>query len=274
MTAEGALSIRSAGKIYDPEGIHVVALENVSFEIGAGEFMVLVGPSGCGKTTLLNALAGFDELTDGEIYMDGDLLASPGRRLVPGPDRMVVFQQGALFPWKTVLWNVTCGPIQQGRMTRREAEANARQLMARVGLHGIEEQFPEALSGGQKRRVEIVRALMNEPKVLLLDEPFRALDALTKSVMQEHLLELYDYSPKTVFFITHDLEEAIFLADRVGVMTTRPGRIKKLVTIDISRPRDYHVLTTNRFLELKAEVGEAIHEEAKAAFELGERELA
>jgi NitT/TauT family transport system ATP-binding protein len=274
MTTEGALSVRSAGKIYDPEGIHVVALEDVSFEIGAGEFMVLVGPSGCGKTTLLNALAGFDELTGGEIYMDGELLASPGRRLVPGPDRMVVFQQGALFPWKTVLWNVTCGPIRQGRMTRREAEDMARRLMARVGLHGIEGQFPEALSGGQKRRAEIVRALMNEPKVLLLDEPFRALDALTKSVMQEHLLELYDYSPKTVFFITHDLEEAIFLADRVVVMTTRPGRIKKLVTIDIPRPRDYHVLTSSRFLELKAEVGKAIHEEAKAAFELGERELA
>ena len=273
-SAGGALSIRNAGKIYDPEGIHVVALDDVSIEIGAGEFCVVVGPSGCGKTTLLNAIAGFDQLTDGEITIDGQLLASPGKKLLPGPDRMVVFQHGALFPWKTVMWNVTCGAMLQNLMGRAEAVDKARELMGRVGLSGIEEQFPGALSGGQKRRVEIVRALMNEPKVLLLDEPFRALDALTKSVVQEHLLELYDFHPKTVFFITHDLEEAIFLADRVAVMTTRPGRIKKMVEIDIPRPRNHEVLTSSRFLELKAELGAAIHEEALKAFEAGERELA
>ena len=146
--------------------------------------------------------------------------------------------------------------------------------MARVGLHGIEDQYPEALSGGQKRRVEIIRALMNDPTVLLLDEPFRALDALTKSVVQEHLLELFDFAPKTIFFITHDLEEAIFLADRVAVMTTRPGRIKKIVEVNIPRPRNYQVLTTDRFLEHKSDLGEVIREEAKKAFEAGERELA
>ena len=146
--------------------------------------------------------------------------------------------------------------------------------MSRVGLQGIDDQFPEALSGGQKRRVEIVRALMCDPKVLLLDEPFRALDALTKSVVQEHLLELYDFERKTIFFITHDLEEAIFLGDRVAVMTTRPGRIKKIVDVDIPRPRDHRVVTTDRFLELKSELGEAIYEEARRAFEAGERELA
>lgn len=270
----GELTIRNIGKVYDPEGIHVVALEDVSLEIKAGEFCVVVGPSGCGKTTLLNAIAGFDQLTGGEIFMDGKLLASPGKKLLPGPDRMVVFQHGALFPWKTVMWNVTCGPLKQGRMNFAEAKEKGRELLARVGLHGIEDQFPEGLSGGQKRRVEIIRALMNDPKVLLLDEPFRALDALTKSVVQEHLLELFDFSPKTIFFITHDLEEAIFLADRVAVMTTRPGTIKKIVAVDIPRPRDYRVLTSGRFLELKAELGEAIHEEAKKAFEAGERELA
>jgi len=271
---DGALQIRDAGKIYDPQGIHVVALERVSLEIAAGAFWVVVGPSGCGKTTLLNAVAGFDQLTAGEIVMDGQLVASPGRRLRPGPDRMVVFQHGALFPWKSVLWNVTCGPVRQGRMERRAAEEQGRQLLARVGLHGTEDQYPEALSGGQKRRVEIVRALMNEPKILLLDEPFRALDALTKSVVQEHLLELYDETPKTVFFITHDLEEAIFLADHVAVMTTRPGRIKKVVPVNIPRPRDYRVLTSPEFLHLKNELGAAIYDEAKLAFELGERELA
>jgi NitT/TauT family transport system ATP-binding protein len=275
MMAEiGKLSIRHAGKIYDPEGIHVVALEDVSLEIKANEFCVVVGPSGCGKTTLLNTIAGFDQLTGGDISMDGNLLASPGKKLLPGPDRMVVFQHGALFPWKTVMWNITCGPLKQGHMNLAEATEKARELLAQVGLQGIEGQFPEALSGGQKRRVEIIRALMNDPKVLLLDEPFRALDALTKSVVQEHLLELFDFSPKTIFFITHDLEEAIFLADRVAVMTTRPGTIKKIVAVDIPRPRDYRVLTSDRFLELKAELGDAIYEEAQKAFEAGERELA
>ena len=274
MASVGGLQIANAGKIYDPGGIHVVAVDNVSLSIPPGEFCVVVGPSGCGKTTLLNAIAGFDQLTSGTIDMDGELLASPGKKLLPGPDRMVVFQHGALFPWKTVLWNVTSGPVKRGQAQMAEAADKARELMSRVGLQGIDDQFPEALSGGQKRRVEIVRALMSNPKVLLLDEPFRALDALTKSVVQEHLLELYDFERKTIFFITHDLEEAIFLADRVAVMTTRPGRIKKIVDVDIPRPRDHHVLTTDRFLALKSELGEAIYEEAKLAFEAGERELA
>jgi NitT/TauT family transport system ATP-binding protein len=270
----GALSIRRAGKIYDPEGLHVVALEDVSFETQPGEFCVVVGPSGCGKTTLLNSIAGFDRLTSGEILLDGGILARPGKPPLPGSDRMVVFQQGALFPWKTVLWNVTCGPIKQGKLKKKPAEEHARALLARVGLEGIEHQYPGSLSGGMKRRVEIVRALINDPKVLLLDEPFRALDALTKSVVQEFLLELFDQTPKTVFFITHDIEEAIFLADTIIVMTTRPGRVLKTVVVDIDRPRDYRVLTSERFVQLEREIREAIHDEARKAFEAGERELA
>jgi NitT/TauT family transport system ATP-binding protein len=270
----GALRVSRAGKIYDPEGQSVVALEDVSFMTNPGEFCVVVGPSGCGKTTLLNAIAGFDQLTSGEILLDGKLLTSPGKRLLPGSDRIVVFQQGALFPWKTVLWNVTCGPIQQGKMSRKDTERQAREFLGRMGLRQIEHLYPGELSGGMKRRVEIVRALMNDPKVLLLDEPFRALDALTKSVVQEYLLELYDQTPKTVFFITHDVEEAVFLADRVVVMTTRPGKVLKIVTVNIGRPRDYRVLTSREFLLLENEVREAIHDEARKAFEAGERELA
>jgi NitT/TauT family transport system ATP-binding protein len=270
----GALSIRNVGKIYDPDGARVIALDDVSLEIGAGELCVVVGPSGCGKTTLLNCIAGFDTVSVGEISLDGVVLAAPGRKLAPGADRMVVFQAGALFPWKTVLWNITCGPVLSGRLARADAEAQARALLARVGLAGIETQYPVELSGGMKRRVEIIRALLNDPTVLLLDEPFRALDALTKSVMHEALLELYDLSRKTIFFITHDLEEAIFLADRVAVMTTRPGRVKKLITVDLPRPRDYRLLSTRRYAELKAEALEAIHEEALKAFAAGERELA
>ena len=270
----GGLSIRNAGKIYDPEGVHVVAVEGCSFDVPAGGICVVVGPSGCGKTTLLNTVAGFDDLTSGEVYLDGGLIAAPGRALKPGPDRIVVFQNGALFPWKTVLDNVTYGPLVQGRMARREAEARARSLMEKVGLAGIESQYPGEISSGMRRRVEIVRALINDPKILLLDEPFRALDALTKSVMHEYLLELYDLSRKTVFFITHDLEEAIFLADVVVIMTTRPGRVKKLVTVDLPRPRTYRLLSSPRFLELKRETIEGVHEEALKAFEAGERELA
>src|SRR5262249_3697172 len=212
----------------------------------------------------------FDRLTSGEILLDGSILARPGKPPFPGSDRMVVFQQGALFPWKTVLWNVTCGPIKQGKLGKRTAELQARGLLARVGLTGIQDQYPGSLSGGMKRRVEIVRALMNDPKVLLIDEPFRALDALTKSVVQEFLLELFDEVPKTIFFITHDIEEAIFLADTVVVMTTRPGRVLKTIAIDVDRPRNYRVLTSERFIQLEREVREAIHDEARKAFEAGE----
>ena len=270
----GGLSIRNVGKVYDPDGMHVVAVQELSLDIAPGEFCVVVGPSGCGKTTLLNIIAGFDTLTSGEIAMDGKLLTAPGKRLAPGADRMVVFQHGALFPWKTVLWNVTCGPVLQGRLSRADADAQARHLLARSGLAGIESQYPGELSSGMCRRVELVRALMNDPKVLLLDEPFRALDALTRGVMHEHLLELYDLARKTVFFITHDLEEAIFLADRVVVMTTRPGRVKKVIKVDLPRPRDHQILTSPRYGELEKEALEAIHEEARKAFEAGERELA
>lgn len=272
--SRGALSIRHAGKVYDPDGLNVVALDDVSLSLSPGEFCVVVGPSGCGKTTLLNAVAGFDQLTSGEILLDGALLASPTRTPAPGADRMVVFQHGALFPWKTVLWNVTCGPIQQRRYSKSEAVDRARDLLERVGLRGIEHTYPDSLSGGMKRRVEIIRALMNDPTVLLLDEPFRALDALTKSVVQEFLLEVYDLSPKTIFFITHDIEEAVFLADRVVIMTTRPGRVLKTIHVDIGRPRTYEALTSPRFLEIEREVRAAIDEQARRAFEAGERELA
>lgn len=270
----GALSIMGAGKVYDPGGLNVVAIDDISLEFPAGKFCVVVGPSGCGKTTLLNAIAGFDGLTSGRIALDGKTIASPTIRGKPGPNRMVVFQHGALFPWKTVLWNVSCGPVRQGKTSQAEAEERARALMAQVGLSEIENQYPDQLSGGQKRRVEIVRALMNSPDILLMDEPFRALDALTKSIVQEFLLKVYDLAPRTVFFITHDLEEAIFLADIVVVMSTRPATIKKIVEVDIPRPRNHTILTTPRFLQLAAQLTGCIHEEAMKAFEAGERELA
>jgi len=270
----GKISIRDVSIVYDPEGARVVAVDGCSLEIPAGEFCVIVGPSGCGKTTLLNAIAGFHGVSSGEIYMDDQLLCSPEMTTEPGADRIVVFQNGALFPWKTVLDNVTFGPLIQGRMTRKEAREAGHELLLEMGLSGISHRYPSEISGGMRRRVEIARAMMNDPKVLLLDEPFRAMDALTKTVVQKYLLDVYDASNKTVFFITHDLEEAIFLGTRVIVVTTRPAQVKKIINIDIPRPRDFRVLSSEYYRNLKEETLEAVHEEAQKAFEAGERERA
>lgn len=270
----GWVSIRNAGKVYDPLGRSVVAVEDCSIEIRPGEFCAIVGPSGCGKSTLLNAIAGFDALTSGEITLDGQWINRPGERPRPGPDRIVVFQNGALFPWATIRENLVRGPVAQRRMTEVQALEQARSMLRRVGLAEIEDLYPGAISSGMNRRVEIIRALLNDPRVILLDEPFRGLDALTKTVTHDALLELHDLSQKTVLFITHDLEEAIYLADRVLVMTTRPGRIKQTIGVDLPRPRTRHLLTSPEFLRLKEEAIEAVHEEAVKAFAAGERELA
>ncbi len=273
MATKGAIRIEKVEKVYDPMGTAVKAVDSCSLDIGAGEICMIVGPSGCGKTTLLNAIAGFHSISDGNIYLDGELLCGEGKpKADPGPDRVVVFQNGALFPWKTNLENVAFGPMMQGTMNKREAYEKARDLMAIAGLSGTENSYPGEISSGVRRRVEIVRALMNDPKVLLLDEPFRALDSLTKSVMHEALLDIYYKNKVTIFFITHDLEEAIFLGHRVVIMTTRPCKPKKTLEVDIPHPRDYSVLTSPRFRELMDETMEAVHEEAIKAFEAGEKE--
>jgi len=271
--AKGAIRIERVNKVYDPQGAAIQAVDDCSLDIGGGEICMIVGPSGCGKTTLLNAIAGFHSITNGSIFLDGELLCGPDRpRAEPGPDRVVVFQNGALFPWQTNLENIAFGPIMQGALSKAEAFEKARDLMATAGLLGTEDSYPGEVSSGVRRRVEIVRALMNDPKVLLLDEPFRALDSLTKSVMHEALLNIYYQNKVTIFFITHDLEEAIFLGHRVVIMTTRPCRPKKSILVDIPHPRDYSVLTSPRFRELMDETMEVVHEEAVKAFQAGEKE--
>ena len=271
--ARGQISIRNVTKIYDPDGVNVLAVDNCSMEVAAGEFCVLVGPSGCGKTTLLNAIAGFHGISDGEIHLDGELLCDAAHTPAPGSDRIVVFQHGALFPWFTVMENVTFGPVTQKSMTREDAMDKARYMLGQMGLLGIENNYPSEISSGMRRRVEIARAMMNDPRVLLLDEPFRAMDALTKTVVHQFLLDVYDKSNTTVFFITHDLEEAIFLGTKVYIMTTRPATIKKVLDVDIPRPRDYKVLSSSTYLRLKEECIAAVHEEAIKAFKAGEREM-
>jgi NitT/TauT family transport system ATP-binding protein len=271
--SSGAIRIEDVVKIYDPDGAAVMAVDHCSLDIKAGEICMIVGPSGCGKTTLLNAIAGFHEITSGRIYLDDKLLCGPEKPMAdPGSDRIVVFQNGALFPWKSNLENVAFGPLMQGKMSRKEIYEKARGMMADAGLGGTENNFPGEVSSGLRRRVEIVRALMNNPKVLLFDEPYRALDSLTKSVMHEALLEIYYKNKVTIFFITHDLEEAIFLGHKLVIMTSRPCRPKKILEVDIPHPRDYSVLTSRRFRELLEETSSVVHEEARKSFAAGEKE--
>ena len=273
VATQGSIRIEDVVKIYDPEGAAVMAVDHCSLDIPAGEICMIVGPSGCGKTTLLNAIAGFHSITSGKIYLDDKLLCGPEQPMAkPGSDRIVVFQNGALFPWKSNLENIAFGPLMQGKMGKKEIYEKARSMMADAGLSDAEHNFPGEVSSGLRRRVEIVRALMNDPKVLLFDEPYRALDSLTKSVMHEALLEIYYKNKVTIFFITHDLEEAIFLGHRLVIMTSRPCKPKKILEIDIPHPRDYSVLTSPQFRLLMDETIEIVHEEAKKAFAAGEKE--
>ena len=271
----GALSIKNVTKIYDPSGVNVKAVDDCSMEIAAGEVCMIVGPSGCGKTTLLNAIAGFHSITEGSIHLDGNLLCGPGSlKAEQSAERMVVFQHGALFPWKTLQENVAYGPTVQRVMSSSEAMEKAGQLLSEAGLGQFVKKYPGEVSSGMARRAEIVRALINNPKVLLLDEHYRAMDALTKQIMHESLLETYDRTGVTIFFITHDLEEAIFLGDKVHVVTTRPCQLKKTVEVKIPRPRSFETQSSEEFRKLLVEVNEAVHEEAVKAFKAGEREMA
>jgi NitT/TauT family transport system ATP-binding protein len=270
----GAVSIRNVGKVYNQDGARVPAVENCSMEIAAGEFCVVVGPSGCGKTTLLNAIAGFHGISEGEIRLDGRMLCTAAQQAKPGSDRIVVFQNGALFPWFTVLENVTFGPVMQKTMSEKEAKEKALSMMEHMGLRGIARNYPGEISSGMRRRVEIARAMMNNPRVLLLDEPFRAMDALTKTMVHQFLLDVYDTNKTTVFFITHDLNEAVFLGSKVYIMTTRPATVKHILAVDIPRPRNYRVLASPEYRLLRDECIAAVHEEAVKAFTAGERERA
>ena len=236
----------------------VTALEAISLDVKDREFSVIVGPSGCGKTSLLRLVAGLIEPTAGTISLDGERVVRPGK------DRGMVFQSYTLFPWLTVQQNVEFGPRIAGVPARRRAEI-ARRFIGAVGLTGFEKAYPKELSGGMMQRVALARALANDPEILLMDEPFGALDAQTRSLMQELLLKIWEHSQKTVLFITHDIDEAIFLGDLVYVMTARPGRIKERITVDLERPRSVDVLTSARFMEIKRHVMGLIHEEAVKA---------
>jgi NitT/TauT family transport system ATP-binding protein len=239
-------------------GSEVTALDNVSLEVADREFSVIVGPSGCGKSTLLRLVAGLNRPTEGNLRLDGEAISGPSR------DRGMVFQSYTLFPWLSVRKNVEFGPEIAGVPAAARAKSATRYIEL-VGLKGFENAYPAQLSGGMRQRVALARALANDPKVLLMDEPFGALDSQTRALMQELLLQVWERDHKTVLFITHDIDEALFLGDRVYVMTARPGRIREEIPIDIPRPRSLDVLTSARFTELKRSVIGHIREEAMKA---------
>jgi ABC-type nitrate/sulfonate/bicarbonate transport system ATPase subunit len=231
------------------------AVDGVDLEVREGEFVAIVGPSGCGKTTFLNAVDGLLPIAGGSLTLDGQEITKPGR------DRAMVFQQPGLLPWRTVLGNVLFGVEAQGTMTKSKALEQARQRIDLVGLTGFEDAYPSELSGGMQQRVNLARALLTDPEMLLLDEPFAALDAQTREMMQLELLKIWNRDRKTALFITHDIKEAIYLADRVIVFTKRPGRVKNVVEIKLPRPRDLRVKRDPVFLAYEDEIWENIQEE-------------
>ena len=235
------------------------AVENASLEIEPGEFVCLLGPTGCGKSTLLNSLAGFVRPTAGSVGIDGQEV------LAPDPSRGMVFQHHSLFPWKTVKRNVAFGPRMAG-LGREQSEQRARRFLELVGLGAFENHYPHMLSGGMQQRVGIARALANYPSVLLMDEPFGALDAQTRAIMQESLLAIWSEFGNTVVFVTHDVDEAVFLGSRVVVMSASPGRLIADIPVTLPRPRDVAVLTAPEFVDIKRQCLGYIREETLKAF--------
>ncbi len=248
------LKIDNVVKEYNGNKGKTVALNGVSLDIKENEFICVVGPSGCGKSTLLNIIAGLLEPTSGAVYLDGEKIEGTG------VERGVVFQGYALFPWRTVLKNVMFG-LEMKRVPKAQAEEIAKKYIKAVGLEGFEHAYPKELSGGMRQRVAIARAYAADPEVLLLDEPFGALDAQTRVQLQSELLNTWEHEKKTCFFITHDVDEAIILAQRVIIMSARPGRIKRIVDIDIPYPRTQATKTDPRFLELKTEIWNEVYQE-------------
>jgi NitT/TauT family transport system ATP-binding protein len=254
------LNVRDLKKSFGANGKAHVVFDSVSLEIHRREFICVVGGSGCGKSTLARIVAGLDEATAGEILLDGRKVAGPG------PDRGMVFQGYTLFPWLTVRRNVMFGLMMTGK-AESTAESEARQWLDMVGLSKFEDAYPHELSGGMKQRVAIARALANNPRVLLMDEPFAALDALTRCKMQSYLLQIWKKVDVTILFITHDLEEAAYLADRIVVMGVNPGGIREVIENPVPRPRHATQFLSPEFLALKARLDELIHGPADAAEE-------
>ena len=257
MTAK--ISLRGVGKTFSSRGRQVTALDDITFDVHGGEFLVVVGPSGCGKSTLLDLLAGLGEPTTGAILVDGAPVTGPGL------DRGIVFQQYALLPWRTAQANVEFGLEAKGVPHRERAE-RARQFLDLVGLSGFADRYPHELSGGMKQRVAIARSLAFDPDVLLMDEPFAALDAQTRDGLQDELVRIWEQTGKTIVFITHGIDEAVYLGQRVAVMTSRPGRIKQIIDIPLqSRTASEDLRSDPTFARYRHEIWSMLRDEVVKA---------
>ncbi len=258
-TTQPKLIIDGVSKTFTGKERQVTALAEASFTVKPSEFVTILGPSGCGKSTILKIVAGLESPTSGRVLLDGREITEPGR------DRGMVFQTYTLFPWLSVKENIEFGLDVAGK-TKQERQDVSEHYIDKIGLRGFENFFPRDLSGGMKQRVAIARALANDPEVLLMDEPFGALDAQTRTVMQELLLDVWDESHKTILFVTHDVDEAVFIGDTIYIMTARPGRIKARIEVDLPNQRTFDLKLGEQFTQIKRQVMGLIREEAwKAA---------
>jgi NitT/TauT family transport system ATP-binding protein len=265
---EGQVEIRGVSKSYGTGPLRRQVLKDCSLFIHPGKLNVIIGPSGCGKTTLLKLIAGFERPDGGSILIDGAEVSAPG------PDRLVVFQETALFSWMTTQENILFGPRARGE-PKASMRANAESLLDRVGLTAFRGKYPSQLSGGMQRRVELARAMINEPRIMLLDEPFRGLDAMTKVLMQEYFIGLYEKNPRTVVFITTDIDEAVLLADRLLVLSNVPAELEAMITVDLPRPRTAsQVFEDDRANDIKLMALRILHEEAMKSFQQGSKAAA
>ena len=260
-SASPVLEVAKLRKVYEDEFTEeiVTAIDDVSFKVEKGDFVSILGPSGCGKTTVLNIIAGFIKPSSGSVLLNAQEIKGPG------PDRGVVFQSFALFPWRTVLQNVTFGPKMRG-IGRSKREASAREYVKLVGLEGFENRYPHELSGGMRQRVGVARVLANEPAVMLMDEPFASIDAQTRMSLQQDLTAIWERQRPTIFFVTHDVEEAVFLSNRIVVLSRRPSRVREIVEVDIPRPRNWsHLIEDAQFRKLTHHVIRLLSDGPKGA---------
>ncbi|MDR1872848.1 MAG: ABC transporter ATP-binding protein [Deltaproteobacteria bacterium] len=259
----GRLEARNLAKTYELKSGPREVISDFNLTLEPDTLTVVMGPSGCGKSALINLLAGYEDPTGGEIYLDGKRVQGPG------PDRLVVFQETALFPWLTTFENVAYGPKIRKELKGANLERTVLDLLKLVGLEEFRDKYPSQLSGGMQRRAELARALINQPQATLLDEPFRGLDALTRSLMRDYYLDLFEKRKGTHLFVTAELDEGLTLADSLVIVTNRPATVKKILKVDLPRPRVEAIRAEKEYLALKAEALELLHEEAIKSFKAG-----
>lgn len=259
----GELVITNVTKYVGHNDTRQCVLSDCSIEIEQGKLTVFIGPSGCGKTTLINLIAGYEFPDSGSIFLDGSEIKGPGS------DRLVVFQETALFPWMTTWENISYGPQVHRKHSQKEISDMTNTLLKMVGLQDFKDKYPSQLSGGMQRRAELARAMINQPKVMLMDESFRGLDAMTRKLMQEYYVRIFEETGRTNIFVTSELDEAIFLADKLVILTNRPAKVKKIIPIDLPRPRSFSMFSSAEYAGYKREALELLHEEALRSFASG-----